>query len=85
MTSIVQVIARKKDGIQEDLGTRLHFFATAVENCGTFHISASANDTLLNLHHSSEQIQPYITANNVCTTFWWGRGRWGGKNIVPCL
>ena len=85
MTSIVRVIARKMDGIQEDLGTRLHFFATAVKNCGTFQISASADNTLLNLHHFSDQTQPYITANNVCTTFWWGRGRWRGKNKVPRL
>ena len=49
MTSIVRVIARKMDGIQEALGTRLHFFGRAVENCGTFHISASADHTLLQI------------------------------------
>ena len=65
------------DGIQEDLGTRLHFFATAVKNRGTFQISASADNTLLNLHHFSDQTQPYITANNVCTTF--GGGGGGGE------
>ena len=55
MTSIVRVIARKMDGAQKAMGTRLHFFGRAVENCGTFHISASADNTLLNLHHSSDQ------------------------------